>query len=356
MNQKHFRRKLILVPLLLIVALFAALPAAAQSSQPGGQTGSQTGGQIGPVTLSAPEGELTVGDPIALTLSVTHPADHHVIAPELEANWGDFVIQNISAHQTADNGDGTVTTRLFAPGAFTTPPLTVKIADGAGQVSDLIAQPLPVEIGSVLVEGDAELRDIKPQVELPYVNLIPWIIAGAILAAVALVIVRLVRRSRARRALAAVDNRLPHEVALDELARVEGLRLPDEARFKEHYSLISECLRLYMERSVEVPMLERTTAEIEAGLRETSLPQPVASQYVSLLDVSDLVKFSKFKPDASSAYGLLESARQIVLNTKPVDELDLDSGGSSGQNMTPDPAAGPNLSKNRNYQQLEVRV
>ena len=348
MNQKHFRRKLILVPLLLIVALLAALPAAAQSSQPGGQTG----GQIGPVTLSAPEGELTVGDPIALTLSVTHPADHHVIAPELEANWGDFIIQNISAPQTSDNGDGTITTnlvvdaRLFTPGAFSTPPLTVKIADGAGQVVDLPAQPLTVEIGSVLVEGDAELRDIKPQVELPYVNFIPWIIAGVILALAAAVIVLASLRLRAKRARTAVDNRLPHQVALDELARVEGLRLPDEARFKEHYSLISECLRLYMERSVDVPMLERTTAEIEAGLRETSLPQPVASQYVSLLDVSDLVKFSKFKPDASNAYGLLESARQIVLNSKPVDELDLDSGGSSGQNMTPDPAAGPNLSKN----------
>ncbi|HSG15126.1 MAG TPA: hypothetical protein VLE70_02235 [Anaerolineae bacterium] len=354
MNQKPFRRKLILVPLLLIVALLAALPAAAQSSQPGGQSGQ--------AALSAPEGELTVGDPIALTLSVNHPADHHVIAPELEASWGDFVIQSISAPQTSDNGHGTVTTnlvidaRLFAPGAFTTLPLTVKIADDAGQVVDLIAEPLSVQIGSVLVEGDTELRDIKPQAQLPYVNLIPWIVASAVLVAMVAVIIFLVRRGRARRALAAIDNRLPHEVALDELARIEGLHLPDEGRFKEHYTLISDCLRHYMERRVDVPMLERTTAEIETGLRETSLPQTVASQYVSLLDVSDLVKFSKFKPDATGANGLLESARQIVLTTKPAGELGPGSSGSSGQSDAPDLAAGPNLSKNGNYQQLEVRA
>ncbi|UCG22880.1 MAG: hypothetical protein JSW55_11955 [Chloroflexota bacterium] len=346
MIQKLLRHKLILVPLMLIVALVAALPAAAQS------------GQIGQATLSAPEGELTVGDPIAMTLSVTHPADHHVIAPELETSWGDFTVQNISAPQTTASDDGTVTTelvvdaRLFAPGAFSTPPLAVKIADDAGQVVELIAQPLTVEIGSVLVEGDSELRDIKPQAELPYVNLIPWIVAGVILAGAALVIVLLVRRSRAKRALAAVDNRLPHEVALDELGRIEGLHLPDAARFKEHYSLISDCLRLYMERRFGVPMLERTTAEIDAELRETSLPQPMASQYVSLLDVSDLVKFSKFRPDASSAYDLLESARQIVIITKPAGELDAASGDSS----EPGAASGPNLSNNGNYQQSEVRA
>ena len=350
MNLKHFRRKLILVPLLLMVALMATLPAAAQSSQ------------HGQATLSAPEGELTVGDPIALNLSVTHPADHHVIAPELEASWGEFVIKDVSAPQTTDNGDGTVTTnlvidaRLFAPGTFTTPPLTVKIADDAGQVVDLTAQPLSVEIGSVLVEGDTELRDIKPQVQVPYVNLIPWIIAGVIIAAAAVVIVLLVRRAQAKRALAAVDNRLPHEVALDELTRIEGLKLPADARFKEHYTLISDCLRLYMERRFNVPMLERTTAEIEAGLRETSLRQPLVGQYISVLDVSDLVKFSKYTPDVSSACGLLESARQIVLTTKPADELGSDSTGSSGKSMTPKLAPGPDLSKNGNYRQLEVRT
>ena len=351
--RRTLRRKYILVPLLLLIALVAALPAAAQSNTTG-----QAG--LGQAYLSAPEGQLTVGDPIALTLSVNHPADQHVIAPELEANWGDFIVQGISAPQTIANVDGTVTTnlvidaRLFAPGSFSTLPLTVKIADEAGQIVETVAQPLTVAIGSVLVEGDSELRDIKPQVELPYVNLIPWVIAALGLAALAAIIILLVRRSRAKRALAAVDNRLPHEVALDELDHIEGQRLPDTARFKEHYSLVSDCLRLYMERWVEVPMLERTTAEIEAGLRESSLPPTISGQYVSLLDVSDLVKFSRFKPDAANAYGVLQSARQIVLSTKPAEEVDPTAGGSSGMTTTINQTTGAKLSKNGTYKQMEV--
>ena len=48
-------------------------------------------------------------------------------------------------------------------------------------------------------------------------------------------------------------------------------------------------------------MLERTTAEVETGLRNSALPPEIAGQTISLLDVSDLVKFSKFRPDVASA-------------------------------------------------------
>jgi hypothetical protein len=340
--------KWLLIPVLILITLLAALPAAAQSDS------------TAQATLSSPEGQLTVGDPVALALSVTHAADQHVIAPLLEQNWGDFVIQDVSAPQISDNGDGSVTTsltidaRLFAPGSFTTPPLTVQIADGAGQVVEIIAQPLTVNIASVLVEGDTELRDIKPQAELPYVNLIPWIVAGVALVIIAATAILFARRRRAKLALAAVDNRLPHEVALDELERIEGMHLPDEAKFKEHYSLISACLRVYMENRVNVPMIERTTAEIAAELQAASLPRPIAGQYVSLLEASDLVKFAKFRPDAANAYDALQSARQIVLSSRPVNITDQATGGDSGSMRPANPSAGAGISKNGTYQQMEV--
>lgn len=334
--------------LVLLVSLLAAWPAAAQS------------GTDGQAVLRAPDGRLTVGDPIVLTLSVTHPVDQHVIAPELESNWGDFIIQDISTPQVTDNGDGSETTdlaidaRLFAPGTFTSPPLTVKLVDGTGQVVELVASPLTVEISSVLLEGDSELRDIKPQVALPYVNLLPWVIVGIFLFVVAAVTILLVRRRRAQHALAAIDNRLPHAVALDELTRIESLHLPETANFKEHYSLISDCMRKYMEQTIRVPMLERTTAEIGANLRETSLPRPVARQYLSLLDESDLVKFSKFSPQAADAYGALELARQLVLATKRDDVSDASSGGGRGQVAAVEQVVGAALSSNGTYQQTEV--
>ena len=237
--------KKLFIPIMLIFVLLLAGTAVAQE----------------PVTatLTAVGENLTVGDPIPLTLAVTHPAGYHVIPPELEANWGDFIVRDQSPATTVDNGNGTETTsfnidaRLFAPGEFSTPPLVVSVTDGAGQLSEILAAPTPVAVNSVLVEGDTELRDIKPQAELPYQNLLPWLIAGGLLAVAAGGAYWWWKRRQARLALAAIDNRLPHEVALDELERIEKMRLPENGRFKEHYTLVADTVRLYMEKNIPHP-------------------------------------------------------------------------------------------------------
>ncbi len=353
-------KKVLSISLLVLLLLLVAGPATAQSSE------------TATAVLAGPDGQLTVGDPIELTLSITHPADSHAIMPELAGEWGPFLVNNQSAPVTLANGDGTESTsqvidaRLFAPGSYTTPPVVIGLTDSAGQVSEVLAQPLTVDITSVLIEGDSELRDIKPQVEMPYINIVLWVLAALIMALIVGVVILIIRHYRARRALAALDNRLPHEVALDELNRIEGLQFPDAGLFKEHYTLVSDTLRIYMEKRANVPMMERTTAEIQNGLKQadldpsidqSSVVQPsvvqpsVVGHLLSILDVSDLVKFSKYSPEVASAYGILTSARQIVQATIPVLEEE--------DSNPPNPAAvgnisNPEISLNGKYRQTEV--
>ena len=335
---------------MVILVLLVAGPVVAQS------------GESIEARLIIPERQLTVGDPIEVTLSVTHPQGYQVIMPQLESQWGEFVVQSQSAPQTTANSDGSVTTtqvidlRLFAPGIYSTPPLTLAVTDGLGGVIEVLASPAEVQIGSVLVEGDTELRDIKPQAELPFTNLLPWIATTVVLLLGGLALLLFLRWIRKRRALAALDNRLPHEVALDDLAHIEGLDLPEQGRFKEHYTLISDVMRTYMEKRFQVMMLERTTAEIEESLVELDIEANIAGQFLSLLDICDLVKFAKYTPEPTSAYSLLTTARQIVLATKPSDET------VEERNDTPEDKvelmaevqSGPGLSNNGNYRQTEV--
>jgi hypothetical protein len=311
------KRSLALIPLLLIV-LFTAGVAAAQT----------------PVTaiLIAPEGPFTVGDPVELQLAVTHPAGYQVIQPELPEKWGDFLVKSQSPAATTTLEDGTeittivIDTRLFAPGEFSTPPLTISVTDGTGQLSEIAAAPVTVLLNSVLVEGDSELRDIKPQAELPYINFLPWIAGGLLLAVILATTFFWWKRRQARLALAAADNRLPHEVALDDLTRIGQLGLPEEQRFKEHYTLVSDTVRIYIERTQGVPMLERTTGEIRSGLRASTLTDASTRHLITFLEESDLVKFSKFTPTEAEAYELITEARQIVNETMPaaIEQTDLD--------------------------------
>jgi hypothetical protein len=311
-------RKFFFIPLLLLITFLMVGTAAAQT----------------PVTavMIAPEGPFTVGDPIELQLAVTHPAGYHVIQPKIPESWGSFIVTSQAEAETVTLEDGqemtlfVIDARLFAPGEFSTPPLTVSITDGAGQLSEVTAAPVPITLASLLVEGDTALRDIKPQAELPFLNLIPWIAGGVLLAAAAAAVYHWWKRRQARLALAAVDNRLPHEIALDDLTRIGQLGLPEQQRFKEHYTLVSDTVRIYIERTQGVPMLERTTGEIRSGLRNSTLTTSGTRQLINFLEESDLVKFSKFTPTESEAYETITQARQIVETTMliVITEADID--------------------------------
>jgi hypothetical protein len=305
-------KKFALLPLILLLALLSVGTAVAQA----------------PVSaaLSAPEEPLTVGDPVLLTLTVTHPDGYRVIPPDLlalEEGWGDFVVSSQAPAQTVANGDGTSTTtividaRLFAPGEYSTPPLVVSVTDGAGQLSEVTAVPAAVRINSVLIEGDSELRDIKPQADLPFANWLPWLLGGLLLALVVGGVFWLRRRRQARLALAAVDTRLPHEIALDDLAAIERLGLPEQGRFKEHYSLVTDTLRRYLEGTYDIPMMERTTGEIRAELRRTPLDRETKQRLLSFLQESDFVKFADITPRAADAHALTAEGRALVEATRP---------------------------------------
>lgn len=306
----HHKRSLILL-LITAIAFLTAIPATAKADSPA------------EARFTVEDKDLTIGDPIHITLSVTHPAGHQVIFPQLETNWGDFTIKFQSPAATVANGDGTETTnqtmdvRVFAPGTFTTPPLSVTISDSEGQLIEIAASPATLIISSVLIDGDNELRDIKPQAELPFFNVYLWIITLLVFVLIISGIVYLRRRHTMVMRMAEIDNRFPHEVALELLDRIEGLKLPEGGRFKEHYTLTSDCLRGYMEKAFHLPVMERTTSEIQANLKQINIPVDIANKFISFLQDSDLIKFSKFKPDVTSSYELLENARQIVEETKP---------------------------------------
>lgn len=288
----------------------------------------------GPVSaaLRAAKSQATIGDPIQLTLVITHPAGYQAILPEVGQAWGavpnpevaaatDWTVVAQSPATIADNGDGTETTtavvdaRLFTTGTVTTPPLEVTVTDGEGNLTRVAFEPATITIASVLEPGGGDLRDIKPQAGIRTVP-VALIVAGGLLAVIAAVILW----RRRQRPAPVVDSRTPYQRALDELAAIEAMALPAEGRYKEHYTLVSQAVRTYVEHRYGIPALERTTGEIRRDLRQTGMPPAITALLVAFLQESDLIKFSTFTPDQESAQELLEQARAIVQATAPAPE------------------------------------
>jgi hypothetical protein len=302
------------------------------------------------VTWAVDRNEMTVGDPVQLTLEVTHPAGFQVVIPKLEQSWGPFEVRGQSQVATETNDDGTETTRqtvevtLFDLGEFETPPLPLMIGDGSGQVLEEVAPSVKLMVTPTLAEDDTALRDIKPQAGLAVPPVWPWI-AGALFAAAAAVIggwwlYRRWRGEPAFRLPRAVDNRPPWQVAYDELVRIEGLGLVEQGRFKEYYTLVTDCLRTYLEAQFDLSAFDRTTSELRPVLRRSELDADHAREFLDLFMASDLVKFAKLTPDVREAMQLTGEARQLVEATRPAPEP---ATPPSGEKPTVAPMSAPKL-------------
>lgn len=270
--------------------------------------------------ITTAQQEVTVGDPVELTLIVNHPADTQILFPDLAEAWTEVTVVEQAISQTITNADGSLTTtqtadvRLFVPGAFETPSMAVTLSDAAGNLSEVPVTGTAVSVASVLIEGDTTLRDIKPQAALPLNNWFYAIAAVPLLLAVGYLLLR-----KWRKPAAVVDNRLPHERALDDLALVAAMQLPENGRFKEHYTRISDILRSYVSQRYHLDVLERTTPEIKNMIRKTDIPADAAGEFIKLLEESDLVKFTEIKPRIADAWLTLNIATQFVEYTQPVD-------------------------------------
>jgi hypothetical protein len=278
------------------------------------------------VTLTPDRGELAVGDPVQLTLEVHHPAGYQVIIPKLEPLWGEFEVRGQSRANTVANDDGSETTRqiievtLFNLGDFQTPELPLTISDGAGQVSEELVPSTQLTVSPTLAEGDTELRDIKPQAGLAVPSVLPWI-AGALLVVVLIAVAGWWAHRRKQGKpfgpAPAVDNRPPWQVAYDELARIESLGLLEQGRFKKYYTLVTDCLRTYLENQFHLRVFDRTTTELKPILQQSDLAQEHTRRLLGLFIDSDLVKFAKFTPNVETARQATFEARSLVEMTRP---------------------------------------
>lgn len=284
--------------------------------------------------VASPEdgGPLTVGDQITLRLEINHPPDSRVVLPQVEEQWDAFKVIEQSSPETVENEDGTLTTgkdivvTVFQPGQFQTPTLVVTHRKPDESIEELAAPVVQINITSVLTE-DLELRDLKAQAVLPLPAIWPYVVGG-------LLLTMLVLGSMAGAALwyyhrwrqkmvpglvltPVADPRPPQVIAHAELDRIEALDLPAQNMFKEHYTLVSNCIRTYIEGVYQIPAFEKTTTEVRHAFWRAAVPAREMSGFMTILSESDLVKFARFKPRSEDSSSLIRKARAVIDATAP---------------------------------------
>ncbi len=270
---------------------------------------------------------ITVGDPFIITLSATYPSDYHVIFPQVESEWGELEVRGQVSTPTANNGDGTLTSSieieavLFSTGEIPTPALSVAIRRPDGTIINRPAPPIDLTVSSVLPDNDAELKDIKPQAELPIPLDLLWvardgnglvILTAASGVGLAVLAIYLWRR---RLIPAAAVPGSPAEIALSNLDRIASMDPVSPEDFKECYKLVSDCLRTYLRDQFGVRAPELTTGQTLQSLELSDISGSAIGSLSGILGECDLVKFARLLPDTDDAGELISRSKGFVRET-----------------------------------------
>ena len=273
--------------------------------------------------------EWAVGDRIPLTLTIVY--DDAINTPESNIESGSdlFEIFNQSNSKPQRRNESFYTETLvevvyWSPGENPSPPVTITYTDLDGIPQNMLVDEIFIQIKSVRAEEDTQKKDLKPQAALPRPPI--WIIVLAVVFVIGLLFgLTLWLLHRFRRSPVSnpqyepeIDTRLPEEIALTELARIEILDLPAQGKYKQHYTLVSDCIRHYFENLFEIPALDRTTNEFVDEMDQAQIDHPVIHAVSNLLNEADLVKFAKAETTEDAARQLIQQSRALVEETRPM--------------------------------------
>ena len=289
-----------------------------------GDAGSSSPKPLQPLSFTsrADPDRVHLGEPFSYELVIRHPrTQRYDLRPP--ASEGAFELLGQSRNR-ADAKDDAITTftlrlALFELGARKLPDLTFDVAEG-DRFGKFIAPGVAVEGVSSLpndAEKGAELRDIKPPLEVPIRSYRALWVLGSLLA-VALLAYALYRwLKREKPARQPVQKPLaPLEVRI--LAALEELRkqnLPAQGRAREFYFRLSEIVRAYLGERYGFEALECTSAELLQALRQVHAPGLPAEELARFVDEADLVKFAKASAASAQCDGALQFAHELLKRT-----------------------------------------
>jgi Domain of unknown function (DUF4381) len=168
---------------------------------------------------------------------------------------------------------------------------------------------------SAMTSDTGDIRDIRGPISIPY----EWLWAAYTLAALAAA-AALYGAWRWYRTHAKLKARLPFEIALDRLEAAKALLAENKVR--EYAFTVSEVIRVYIEQRFGEKAARRTTEEFLSDLlQQTGTPLAQHRRRLEdFLNYCDLMKFARWEASPRDLESMHESAREFVMETRPLPE------------------------------------
>ena len=188
-----------------------------------------------------------------------------------------------------------------------------------GIVDTMYTNPLAVNIILVEVDTSLAIKPIKGPVQAPITlsEMMPWILGGLLLVAIAVAILFYLRRRKPEAPTVRPKPREPaHVIALRELDRLKTEKLWQSGDIKGYHSRLTDIVRAYLEHQYNIPAQEQTSDEILGAIVHSGLDRQLPFENLErMLRLADLVKFAKGKPKPDENAEAIDKAYDFVQQT-----------------------------------------
>jgi len=301
-----------LVPLALVLVLaHPALPTHAQPSlqlQTRVSTDSVVIGERFTVSLVATHGEGT-------TVAFPTPDAGPVVFGNVDVlDRSGIHTRRLDNNRVADSVAYTATT--FSLDSVRVPAVPIQVVSGS-DTSITSAPARRLTVVSVVGPDAKGIHGVAPPAPFPR-PLWTWLLLGLVVLGLVAGLAYLWWRRRqssetapAQRPLQ--EDKTPYEAATTWIRQLESYDLSDPAAVKPFYVELSNALRVYLARELEVAALERTTREVVDVLEaRPDVPTEAGARIQAVLELADLVKFADAHPNASDHEKALREARAAL--------------------------------------------
>ena len=268
--------------------------------------------------------DITIGDPVRLRLRIEADVNLHIYLDPIDHSEQEHLeVDKPQVERTKSESPppGKVRyeviypLRAFTIGKHTLPPITIKYTDTDGNSGSIQTPPYLFEVRAVKPSGATEIKGIKGPWSTPPNWLLYILVAFlAIIAIGATIFVYLRKQAKPADLQSETGHqRQPHEIAYEQLNRIEGMNWVAQGEMKVYHTEISHVIRQYIAARYHIPALELTTQELLDRLQPEGIPKELVQQFFTNCD---LVKFAQYSPTKPEAHERMEEARRIVDETK----------------------------------------
>jgi hypothetical protein len=278
--------------------------------------------------LSADKTEITVGDLVQYSITLTWDPKAQPTDPLLEENLGDLVIRDRKPGQPTDLPDGrkrrtdVYIITSYTVGEYKVPPPLVKYKSDSGEDKVAAGEPVALKVRSVAPEDAKEIRDIKPPRSVPRDLTRPLLYAAAVLAGLALIItgiILLVRRLRRKSEIVEVED--PYARAMRRLSDLWNMPRANHEEMKAFYVELSDILRGHLNSRFRIPAPLLTTTQLRRYLEDNSVEAALPeTAFLGSLLTGDYVKFAKFDPSEETVMQDFKTIQHFLMITGLVEE------------------------------------